>query len=217
MDLATRAKEVNHVLDNFPAFGRRTQWNCRNYSVSTGGNHVPAITRMAWLPFDEPMPPPAADGRTGCGHSQGGVRVLDRRHRQDLLDGARRPWQLQRGDDDSWPGDAGGCNGHADVAELLSSYWVTLGGGADNPRGPDAARVNRLGPLAETQLDPDVVLLRLTARQLIVLSNTLPGLRIEGKPQCHIVAVAKEQGEVAASVGCQLSRVRTGMAKESTK
>jgi hypothetical protein len=36
-------------------------------------------------------------------------------------------------------------------------------------------------------------------------------LRIEGKPQCHIVAIAKEQGEPAASVGCALSRVRTGM------
>ena len=45
----------------------------------------------------------------------------------------------------------------------------------------------------------------------MVLSDALPGLRIEGKPQCHIIAVAKEQGEVAASVGCQLSRVRTGM------
>jgi uncharacterized protein (DUF169 family) len=67
------------------------------------------------------------------------------------------------------------------------------------------------GPLAETTIDPDVVMLRLTARQLMVLSDALPGLRIEGKPQCHIVAVAKEQREVAASVGCQLSRVRTGM------
>jgi uncharacterized protein (DUF169 family) len=36
-------------------------------------------------------------------------------------------------------------------------------------------------------------------------------LRIEGKPQCHIVAVAKQQGEVAVSVGCMLSRTRTGM------
>jgi uncharacterized protein (DUF169 family) len=67
------------------------------------------------------------------------------------------------------------------------------------------------GPLAETPHDPDVVLLRLTARQLMVLSDAIPGLRVEGKPQCHIVAIAKEGGEAAASVGCQLSRVRTGM------
>ena len=53
--------------------------------------------------------------------------------------------------------------------------------------------------------------LRLNGKQLMVLSDAMPGLRIEGKPQCHIVAIAKEQGEIAASVGCALSRVRTGM------
>ena len=43
------------------------------------------------------------------------------------------------------------------------------------------------------------------------MTDALPDLRIEGKPQCHIVAVAHEQGRVAASVGCALSRARTGM------
>ncbi len=37
---------------------------------------------------------------------------------------------------------------------------------------------------------------------------------VEGKPQCHIVAMAKEQQTVAASVGCALSRSRTGMRAE---
>jgi uncharacterized protein (DUF169 family) len=59
-----------------------------------------------------------------------------------------------------------------------------------------------------------VVLLRVNARQLMVLSDALPGLSIEGKPQCHIVAMAKEQGVPAASVGCALSRQRTGMPAE---
>ena len=67
------------------------------------------------------------------------------------------------------------------------------------------------GPLAAAPVDPDVVLLRVNGKQLMVLSDAIPGLRIEGKPQCHIVAIAKEQGEIAASVGCALSRVRTGM------
>jgi len=44
------------------------------------------------------------------------------------------------------------------------------------------------------------VLVRLTAKSLMVLSDALPGLKVEGKPQCHIVAMAKEHGEVAASV-----------------
>jgi uncharacterized protein (DUF169 family) len=55
------------------------------------------------------------------------------------------------------------------------------------------------------------VLIRINAKQLMVLSDALPALRIEGKPQCHVVAVAKQQGEVAVSVGCMLSRTRTGM------
>ena len=66
------------------------------------------------------------------------------------------------------------------------------------------------GPLVESS-DPDVVVVRLNATQLMVLHDAIPGLRFEGKPQCHIVAIAKEQGEIAASVGCMLSRVRTGM------
>ena len=67
------------------------------------------------------------------------------------------------------------------------------------------------GPLAETRSEPDVVLLRLVGKQVMQLHAAMPSLRFEGKPQCHIVAIAKEQDEVAVSVGCMLSRVRTGM------
>lgn len=56
-----------------------------------------------------------------------------------------------------------------------------------------------------------MVLLRITGRQLIVLADPQPGLHIEGKAQCHIIAIAKEQGEEAASVGWEFSRIRTGM------
>ena len=60
------------------------------------------------------------------------------------------------------------------------------------------------GPLQDTPVDPDVVLRRVHAKQLMVLADALPGLRIEGKPQCHIIAVAQEENEPAASVGCAL-------------
>ncbi len=46
---------------------------------------------------------------------------------------------------------------------------------------------------------------------LMTLLDAWPDLRIEGKPQCHSVALAKEHGQVAASVGCALSRARTHM------
>ena len=53
--------------------------------------------------------------------------------------------------------------------------------------------------------------MRVNGRQLMVLSDAIPGLRVEGKPQCHIVAIAKQDKVPAASVGCALSRARTGM------
>jgi uncharacterized protein (DUF169 family) len=67
------------------------------------------------------------------------------------------------------------------------------------------------GPLQDTSVDPDVVLLRLNPKQVMVLHDALPDMRLEGKPQCHIIAIAKEHNAVAASVGCMLSRVRTGL------
>jgi uncharacterized protein (DUF169 family) len=101
--------------------------------------------------------------------------------------------------------------GNSDVAALLEAGWVTMDMVPDIPVVGTRPGAVTYGPLADTPIDPDVVLVRLNGKQLMVLSDALPGLRIEGKPQCHIVAVAKEQGDVAASVGCALSRARTGM------
>jgi len=102
--------------------------------------------------------------------------------------------------------------GNDDVATLLGSGWVTPEMVPHIPVVTERPGAVTYGPLAHTPVDPDVVLIRLTAKSLMVLSDAVPGLRIEGKPQCHIVAIAKEQGEIAASVGCMLSRVRTQMA-----
>ena len=67
------------------------------------------------------------------------------------------------------------------------------------------------GPLAAAESVPDVVFLRINAKQAMTISDAFPDLRFEGKPQCHIIAIAREQEQVAISVGCMLSRVRTGM------
>lgn len=159
--------------------------------------------------FDDPMPPPTSDGRTGR-VSAGCVFWMKSTSRTFS----------------TLPEDHGNCSvgqvthgmktlgevaDRADVAALLECGWVTMEVVPLIPVVTTKPGAVTYGPLAETSTDPDVVLMRLTGRQLMVLSDALPGLRVEGKPQCHIVAVAKEQGEVAASVGCQLSRVRTGM------
>jgi uncharacterized protein (DUF169 family) len=159
--------------------------------------------------FDAPMSEPAADGRRG--RVSAGcvfwVKATDRTF-------------------STAPEDHGNCSvgrythglaaadeivDNSDVVTLLESGWVDAEAVAGLPTVSQRPASVVYGPLAESPHEPDVVLLRVNGRQLMVLSDALPGLRIEGKPQCHIVALAKEHGEAAASVGCALSRARTGM------
>jgi uncharacterized protein (DUF169 family) len=159
--------------------------------------------------FDDPMPDPMPDGRTG--RVAAGCVFWIR--------GADRTFSTVADDH-------GNCSvgslthgfktldevaGNSDVAALLETGWVTMDVVPQIPVVHEKPGAVVYGPLAETADDPDVVLLRVNGKQMMVLSDAIPGLRIEGKPQCHIVAIAKEEGEVAASVGCALSRVRTGM------
>lgn len=165
--------------------------------------------------FDEPMPAPTPDGRTGrvpagcvfwmkateatfstVGADHGNCSVGSLTHGFVTLEEAA---------------------GRSDVATLLDAGWVTLDVVPQIPVVTERPAAVVYGPLADTPLDPDVVLVRVTGKQLMVLHDALPSMRLEGKPQCHIIAIAKEHGEVAASVGCALSRVRTGMpAREMT-
>jgi uncharacterized protein (DUF169 family) len=159
--------------------------------------------------FDEPMSEPAADGRAG--RVPAGCVFWVR--------AAERTFATV-------PQDHGNCSvgrythglasleevgGNDDVAALLESGWVDAEAVGGIPSISHRSEVITYGPVAEAAAAPDVVLLRVNGRQMMVLSDALPGLKIEGKPQCHIVALAKESGEVAASVGCALSRARTGM------
>lgn len=159
--------------------------------------------------FDAPMSEPAADGRSG--RVPAGcvfwMRAVDKTFA-------------------TAPEDHGNCSvgslthglksleevaGKDDVSALLSSGWVTMDMVPGIPTVAKKPASIVYGPLAESPIDPDVVLLRVNGRQMMVLSDAIPELRIEGKPQCHIVAIAKEHGVAAASVGCALSRARTGM------
>jgi uncharacterized protein (DUF169 family) len=173
-----------------------------------------AITFSAAAPagveeFAAPMPAPTADGRTG--RVPAGCAFW--------VHGASRTFTTV-------PADHGNCSvgsythgmipleeaaTHSDVGTLVESGWVTPEMFPAIPAVSQRPDFVTYGPLQESPIDPDVVLLRVNPKQLMVLSDALPGLRIEGKPQCHIVAIAKEQGAPAASVGCILSRTRTAM------
>lgn len=98
----------------------------------------------------------------------------------------------------------------ADVAALLEVGWVTMeafAGVAALSRRPQSITY---GPLGEAKAEPDVVLLRLQPRQMMELGDAVP-VEFSGKPQCQILPRAAESMTIAASMGCALSRARTGM------
>jgi uncharacterized protein (DUF169 family) len=99
----------------------------------------------------------------------------------------------------------------ADVAALVASEWVTPEIFPHIPTVSEKPGFVTYGPLAAAASTPDIVFLHLNSKQAMMLHDAWPDTRFEGKPQCHIIPIAKEAGEVAISVGCMLSRVRTGM------
>jgi uncharacterized protein (DUF169 family) len=101
-----------------------------------------------------------------------------------------------------------------DVCAVLEAGWVSEEAIADLPRVRARPETVVYGPLASCQGEPDAVLLRINALGLMTFKDALPDMLIEGKPQCHIVPLASENQAVAASVGCALSRARTGMKAE---
>lgn len=159
--------------------------------------------------FDTPMPTATSDGRTGrvaagcvfwVEASNKSFTTVAEDHGNcsigSLTHGLKTLEEAARG---------------ADVAALVESEWVTpevLSLIATVKGNPNFVTY---GPLAEAPSDPDVIFLRLNGKQAMLLHDAWPSLRVEGKPQCHIIAIAKEGGEIALSVGCMLSRVRTGM------
>ncbi len=99
----------------------------------------------------------------------------------------------------------------SDIEALVGAGWVAPEMFPAIPVVKARHRYVVYGPLADAEETPDVVFLRVNAKQAMTISDAFPDMRFEGKPQCHIIAIAKEQQEVAVSVGCMLSRVRTGM------
>jgi uncharacterized protein (DUF169 family) len=100
---------------------------------------------------------------------------------------------------------------NADVKALFETGWITAEAAARIAAVRRPPKTIVYGPLRNMPAEPSVVLLRLNGKQQMLLHDAWPAVRFEGKPQCHIIPIAKEGDEVAVSVGCMLSRVRTGM------
>lgn len=156
----------------------------------------------------DPVPPPAPDGRTGrvaagcvfwMRACEGGFTTTAEDHANCTVGSYTHGFVSL---------DAASARG--DVTAIVEAGWVRPEDFAAIPSVAKAPAAVTYAPLADAE-HVDVVLVRLHAAGLMTLLDAVPGLRIEGKPQCHIVAVARERDQVAASVGCALSRARTGM------
>lgn len=159
--------------------------------------------------FEEPMPDPLPDGRTG--RVPAGcvfwMKAVDKTFSTVAEDHAN----FSVGSVTHGFKSLDEVADKSDVAAIVGAGWVSP---EIFPQIPVVTKkYNQViyGPLAESPVEPDVVFLRVNAKQAMIISDALPSLRFEGKPQCHIIAIAREQRQVALSVGCMLSRVRTGM------
>jgi uncharacterized protein (DUF169 family) len=103
--------------------------------------------------------------------------------------------------------------GKSDVAALLEVGWVTMGAFAGVAALSHQPAAISYGPLGEAIAVPDVALLRVSPRQMMEITDAVP-VEFSGKPQCQILPRAAEKKVVAVSMGCALSRARTGMSDE---
>ena len=99
----------------------------------------------------------------------------------------------------------------ADVQAVCDAKWVNPEIFPHIPTISKRPESITYGPLSESVNPPDIVLFWVNAKQAMQLHSAHPSLRFEGKPQCHIIPIAVEHKQAAISVGCMLSRVRTGM------
>lgn len=173
-------------------------------SITFSAEAPPAVPR-----YEGPVPPPQADGRTGK-VTAGCVFWMK---------GVERPFTTV-------PEDHFNCSvgsvthglktleevmNNEDVQCLVGSEWVSVDEVKQLPVVQDRPRFISYAPLSEATVDPDVVLLRINAFQSMVINDTFPDVVLVGKPQCHHIAVSKEDNKLVISTGCILSRVRTGM------
>jgi uncharacterized protein (DUF169 family) len=194
----TRFKDWQDDLENLLSLG------VPPIAISFVKESVGGVGRIA-----RDMPPPTADGRTGAVAAScvfwmeattGVFATVAEDHGNcsvgSLTHGFKNMTEIA---------------GNADVAALCESGWVTPEAVSKIEAIRDKPASILYGPLRDMPVEPSVILLRLNGKQQMLLHDAWPTLRFEGKPQCHIIPIAKERGEIALSVGCMLSRVRTGM------
>jgi len=154
--------------------------------------------------IDGTMPPATADGRTGAAPAscvfwikatQGVFATTAEDHGNCSIGGLTHGFKTMEE-----------IAHNADVVALCEAGWVTPEAVSKIAVARERPKSIVYGPLRDMSVEPSVILLRVNGKQQMLLHDAWPGLRFEGKPQCHIIPIAKERGEIAVSVGCMLHR-----------
>lgn len=183
-----------------------------------GLSHAPiAITfsqeAPAGVPFHEgKMPEPSGDGRTG--KVTAGCVFWIQSEERTFTTKAADHFNCSIGSVTHGLKTLDDVMQNEDVRSLLESEWVTPEEAMELPVVKNRYKFITYGPMTQTSIDPDVILLRLNAYQGMVLHDALSDMPIVGKPQCHIIPLAKERNQITMSTGCTLSRIRTGMSPD---
>jgi len=188
------------------------------FKQALGLSHPPiAITfcqkAPAQVPFYEGgVPDPSADGRTG--KVTAGCVFWIKSENQPFTTKADDHFNCSVGSVTHGLKTLDQVMSNEDVISLLDSAWVTPEEAMKLPVVKTRHAFITYGPLSQTTSEPDVILVRLSAYQGMVIHDAFGDMAIVGKPQCHIVPLAKEQNQIAMSTGCTLSRIRTGMSPD---
>jgi uncharacterized protein (DUF169 family) len=183
-----------------------------------GLEHAPiAVTFLEEMPIDgvarfaEPMSEPTEDGRTGRVAAPCVFWMHADKSTFDTL--AEDHGNCSVGAFTHGFVDAGDILDKSDVGALLDVGWVTMEAFAGVSALSRRSKGVRYGPLSDSRTEPDVVILRVSPRQMMEINDAVD-VEWSGKPQCQILPRAADDGVIAASMGCALSRARTGMGDE---
>ncbi len=106
---------------------------------------------------------------------------------------------------------------NAVVQTMVGIQYITMEEIQKIPRRRDPFRLALYAPLAEAPFEPDVVLVRGTVKQLMLLAEASQAAGVAaggatmGRPTCVVLPQTLQSGHAAASFGCIGNRVYTGL------
>jgi uncharacterized protein (DUF169 family) len=106
------------------------------------------------------------------------------------------------------------------VQTMVQMQYITLQEISKIPRRRTPFGVALYAPLTEAPFEPDIVLVRGTVRQLMLLAEAAQAADLAGggatmgRPTCAILPEALQSGRTATSFGCIGNRVYTGLGED---